>query len=781
MKRISIALILVISLSLLCCDDEKEIIKEDKVNNGHEYVDLGLSVMWATCNINANKPEEYGSYYAWAEMDTKSEYSSDKYRYYGQTPDATLISKYNYNRKYGINDGRYTLLSEDDVVHKTWKGDWRIPTSQEYDELLNNCSWSWTIQNGINGYKVTSKRPGYTDKSIFLPAAGYYFGPTNPCDGTYGCYWSSSLNTYDPYNADHLFFTNEIHVAQSSQRQYGLAIRPVFTSESWDGITSIKIDKDSLVLSLYDSYILTASIDNNIDGFIYAPKWYSDNIDVVSVNDYGLVKALSHGTATITATCLGKTAYCKITVKDPLPVNEAVDLGLSVKWATCNIGSSQPSDPGYYYAWGETSTKQSFTWINYKYYLIKDKTYGIVLSKYTSRKYWDGYNPDYKTRLEIVDDAAHVNWGGDWRIPTAEECKELRDNCIWTKTNINGIEGYKITSKRTNYSDRSIFLPAAGYMNDTGIQSYGISAYYPSDSIVSDLKSTGLNYASIERYIGIPIRPVRSSETWEGITDFFIERDTISLFVGSVDTLHAIIRSGIDDVKYDVKWYSSNTDIITVTNLGAIRAVSSGEAIITAECRDKKTECVVRVKNYTHNNHDYVDLGLSVKWATYNIGATNIEDVGDVFAWGEIDSKNDYSWSNYKFGNYEEYSLIKYCNTDTYGYNGYVDDLTTLTQEDDVASVNWGGNWRIPTKEEVSELRSNCNLTKITINGIECCKLTSKVYGYGNVYIIIPYSSYWSSDMHSNPECAWSWSIGFNFAVVNRYRYYGYAIRPVCQ
>ncbi len=117
--------------------------------------------------------------------------------------------------------------------------------------------------------------------------------------------------------------------------------------------------------------------------------------------------------------------------------------------------------------------------------------------------------------------------------------------------------------------------------------------------------------------------------------------------------------------------------------------------------------------------HPYVDMGLSVKWAVYNVGATQIEEYGDYFAWGEIEGKKKYSWSTYKYG--EAYNqLTKYTGTwSSYAKDNQYDNLTTLELIDDAAHVNWGGRWRLPTPAEMNELMTNCHSRESTVNGIK--------------------------------------------------------------
>ena len=233
-----IALMMTISASAqfyIYCSDGN-VIKVDSISmiapsenvdshNGHEYVDLGLSVKWATCNVGATKPEEYGDYFAWGETQPKSNYDWSTYKwcngsYYTQT-------KYNTNSSYGTVDNKTTLDLGDDAARANWGGSWRMPTDAELTELREQCTWTWTTQNGVYGYKVTSKKSGYTNKSIFLPAAGYRSVSSLNCAGSYGYYWSSSLYTGYPDDAYELYF-NSGHVDwYGSSRYYGLSVRPV--------------------------------------------------------------------------------------------------------------------------------------------------------------------------------------------------------------------------------------------------------------------------------------------------------------------------------------------------------------------------------------------------------------------------------------------------------------------------------------------------------------------------------------------------------------------------
>ena len=359
--------------------------------NGYEYVDLGLSVKWASYNVGASSPEEYGNYYAWGETETKSSYTSSNSVTYGGKDDISGDSEY-------------------DVATVKWGSAWRMPTSTEIGELVDDCTWTWTTQNDVYGYEVT----GTNGNSVFIPAAGYYSSSSLSGAGTYGYYWSASPNGTS--NACELFFTSsKVYNSSYTSRYYGLPIRPVSDDES---------DASS----------------GTINGYAY------------------------------------------------------VDLGLSVLWATCNIGADSPEEYGDYYAWGEIETKETYTSSNSTYY-GKSIDYGDI-----------GGDAEY--------DAATANWGSPWRMPTSSEIEELISNCTWAWTTYNGVNGYDVIGTNGN----SIFLPAAGYRSSSSLYNAGSLGNYwgstPYSSgpngayyLLFSSSSVDRNFSGY-RYLGRSVRPV---------------------------------------------------------------------------------------------------------------------------------------------------------------------------------------------------------------------------------------------------------------------------------
>lgn len=385
-------------------------------------VDLGLSVLWATCNIGATSPEEYGDYYAWGETEPKSEYTSENYKWLDSSVGSRI--KYGNSPVYGEENNQGTLDLEDDVAYIKLGRHWRMPTCSEIEELYDNCSVNRKTINGVNGFQCISKKNG---NSIFFPAAGFYDKFGLNLEGSHSYNWSSTCAIC-------------IHDGApiSKTVYYGMPVRPV-----------------------YDADIEVELPENPADGII--------------------------------------------------------DLGLSVKWRSRNLGADSPEQYGSYYQWagtcGYSDPSINIPWKLFPYGWVEGNNYH--LSKY--------YDKDNKRQLDNSDDAATHVLGAIWRIPTYKECWELMTKCTWTKTCINGIGGYKIQSNVSGYNDKWIFLPAAGKRTQDLFQQYergGRGRYcyywtstlhnsypYESAQVMDGTYDTGYHDYEL-RYYALPIRPV---------------------------------------------------------------------------------------------------------------------------------------------------------------------------------------------------------------------------------------------------------------------------------
>ncbi|MCD8291459.1 MAG: DUF1566 domain-containing protein [Prevotella sp.] len=376
--------------------DDEQLSSASGTINGYEYVDLGLDVMWATCNVGASSPSDYGDYYAWGEITTKDTYTRNNCATYEK--DMVDIS------------GNSTY----DAATANWGGTWRMPTSDEVEQLIEKCDCEWTTINGHAGCKIT----GPNGNSIFLPAVGERYQDMLVDDGESGSYWSSTPNTlYYAYCFDVSENTGSIKGYSWQSRYIGRCVRPVSGQNNNGQNDDGQTDDEQL-----------SSASGTINGYEY------------------------------------------------------IDLGLSVKWATCNVGASSPSDYGDYYAWGETSTKSSYT-------------QGTCST----------FN---KSMVDISGDsrydAARVNWGGTWRMPTSDEMNELINKCNWSWTTMDDHYGFKVTGPNSN----SIFLPATGYIDGSSLRYEGFAGYYwistPKDG--STVNSYNLGFYSGDASISLSSR-----------------------------------------------------------------------------------------------------------------------------------------------------------------------------------------------------------------------------------------------------------------------------------
>jgi hypothetical protein len=192
--------------------------------NGYEYVDLGLSVKWATCNVGANNPEEYGDYFAWGEVAPKEEYMDSTYKWYNGS--INTGTKYCTNSSEGLIDDKAVLKASYDAASVNWGGAWRMPTKEEIDELVLNCIWHCVFRKGVAGHLVT----GPNGNSIFLPAAGRRVDSSLDSAGSDGYYRSSWFNA--EYNHRTCGFSFDVESDTIFNNYYilhyhGHSVRPV--------------------------------------------------------------------------------------------------------------------------------------------------------------------------------------------------------------------------------------------------------------------------------------------------------------------------------------------------------------------------------------------------------------------------------------------------------------------------------------------------------------------------------------------------------------------------
>ena len=517
------------------------IIHEDEaLIDEHEWVDLGLpsGTLWATCNVGANAPEEYGDYFAWGETEPKDYYDWSNYKWCNGSLNS--LTKYCTKSIYGTVDGKTELDLDDDAANVNWGSSWCMPTLEQMQELCDSCTWQWTTLNGVMGRLVI----GPNGNSIFLPASGGFSSQVFN-DGRFGYYWSRTLCSPDkwdipnegegPDDAYIQFFGSSRKHVWFDRRCDGQTIRAVRATPT--EVRSLYIEQQSLDLGVMPvettrtgelTIVNNTSLVQNLTVSIDEPFLLKQEQGTASSMTIE-VPANSRSTVTVmfTATAPGEfngTAtflnpaldggQCVIPVKaQSIPQCDYVDLGLpsGTLWATCNVGANAPEEYGDYFAWGETESKEVYKWETYKWCNGSDHS----LTKYCTNS--DFGSVDNRMVLDLEDDAAYVNMGPSWRMPTNSQQTELIQKCTWQWTTMNGVNGRLVTGPNGN----SIFLPAAGERFYNSLLDAGsMSEYWSCElGLGSSICAYGIGFESDRlfwisgaRAFGRSVRAVRVSQ-----------------------------------------------------------------------------------------------------------------------------------------------------------------------------------------------------------------------------------------------------------------------------
>ena len=641
-----------------------------------ERTDLGLSVLWAPFNLGATTPKSAGYLVGWGDP-TGQNYSTNNKYFPSAKPTGNITSTTN------------------DLAKQMWEGEWRMPTSKEMQELIDECNWTWVEQEDSVGFIVSSKT---NDGEIFLPVTGIRKGTLDAEKMKEGFYWTGNLAS-DDQEATFLGFNNETVSLADTLRYLGMAIRPVY------GKLRLGITLTANIIGKPAQ--TTANIAVNMKG------------DIDEINEYGIIYGTSPkelnrkatiGTsvptkedyqATLENLSLNTTYYYaayslqnkNYSYSDTLSFTtqpkytkptEAIDLGLSVKWSPWNMGAGDENDEGLYLAWGDPT----------------------------------GETPNYSQGNKLNNiagtslDIAHAVWGGKWRMPTASEMAELA-NLEWQFEKRYGVSGWVIKGKNGN----SIWMPMHGYKRDNSI-SNSTQGFY-----------------------------------WTAETD---------------NSLHPCVA------EFLAENYMENQNVSDKTWGLFIRPVYDDSGITPEQPGE----------NDPYASHA-VDLGLSSYWSDCNLGGNTPTDIGDYYAWGETESKSEFSKSNYTLLDSNDESGYK-----VIGENG----KTISGTEYDAAKVKLGGKWQMPTTYDIQELLDLCSWEETTINGVSGYKVT----GTNGNSIFLPYSGYKTDNVYGNSNSGYYWSgtiyeHGYTnewggtiaisesggFWANGKYRYQGCVIRPV--
>ena len=745
-------------------------------NCNNYVVDLGLPVKFLNHNMGAFAPEEYGGYYAYGEIEDKGNYTSGNYTNQN-TPSADIAN---------------IRLTDKDVAHMRLGGNFSIPTSAEFNMLVDSCTWTWQGSfNGKPGYKITGKN----GNTLFMPAAGYRNGTSNNELNSRGLYRTSQLIASGEKKNWYLnFYSNSRSVPQSGDDIWlGESIRPVVSSgvTMTDG-TLVQVMTDSVqwlpaspkTATLFGTVYGISKAKTPVEiGFVAGAK------DTITIATGIILKSATTTTngkylanfAMPKDTCYYIRAYAKdqdgnIEYGNVLQFGRAyVDLGLSVKWANMNIGAVRPEQDGGYYAWGETATKATYTessnrWYENSTWLMPD----------------DGQRDDQATR----NDVAAKNWKGVWMLPNDAELVELKDNCTFTLSTLNGVRGYVIKS---NINQNSIFMPISGYYNKGDMTSYQSKSYFQS----SQMQSARSDYSKhLEenkswtdwfRYHGISARAVwkTNATAADGKTPMYVRTlPAQKNYDGTTETntLRGIIRgveNAGDGTSYGFKYWEDGhvEDAQFVANL-----TPDADGYISYLLEDLTAGKTYHFAAYINNGTDkqlgqvfdittvtLIDLGLSVKWANVNIGAESEGAGGDFYRWGA---------TTYYRNTTQEYK---------------VDKNITPQSGHDIVSNRWGSAYRMPTMEEYQELIDSTTQTWTTRNGYSGVLFTSKRKGFEDRSIFMSGDGYWNGSylQHDGWSDYWTstvstvanaYGFGFNDSKVglgDNTKAYGFMIRGV--
>ena len=620
-----------------------------------EVIDLGLpsGTRWASFNLGASKPEEYGNLYSWGETVSKAVFSESTYKWFKRDGNSVGMTKYCLTSNFGYNgfvDGKYILDPEDDAAHVKLGDDWRMPTAGDWDELARLCTREWVTLGDVTCAKLT----GPNGNSIILPPGGVAGEDSDlDGDGITGIFWASSLAQDSRYAWAFGFINDEdeedevdfpypdrcLVVTPIGGRPFGASIRPVYGAAPVLP-ESISLDQTELDIKPGETVTLNASVlpQNTTQK---TPFWISEDEDIATVSSTGEVKGVGVGETIIHGVFFDGMIMAQCTVRVGIP--EAVDLGLpsGIKWGSFNLGASYPY--GDYYAWGETEpyyasgdaqsdsphwksiwNEKIFNDINYgdggycwNSYKFSDlgidddgRMYWSGVNKYTYRHYVydDGYvyhDGDGLFALEPEDDAAHKVLGGEWRMPSWAEMQELRDQCTWEWTEQDGMSGQKVTGPNGN----SIFLPATGYRSDLELKTFGTAGRYWTSSryhvetqamLLSFTSETGY-VARSNRFAGYSIRPVQGNPAVP-VERVAMDQTEIVLMIGETATLNATVYPG-NATFTGLSWYynyatsSDPIDLSSDKDQATVTAIAKGCATVLVLTQDggKLATCKVTV------------------------------------------------------------------------------------------------------------------------------------------------------------------------------------------
>ena len=527
---------------------------------------------WAEHNVGAKSPEEYGYYFWWGGTTAYKRNASDN-GWVSVEDGSSYIFDWENCPVHGLNneklveagyldstDGRLTYIHDAAFVH--CGSPWLMPTTDEFNDLIDNCTTVWTNRNGVWGQLVIGKG-NYSSKSIFLPAAGYgdsiHDRDLDSSDGeevAEGDYWSSSAPQSTALapalyvNKGNGRYGMRIRL-EDLKRHYGLPVRPVRAASTGECIPNVVTTEFNLAADNYATITaLTAVEQNPYNGKVDISVEFFGSSNAVAQMEYDFVATNKDTMTPISISDMKKSGsitgavhrWTQKFVWDALADigGAAVDtIALSVEteqflggvqlweggpyWAECNVGATQANENGYYFWIGDTigytRNANKDGWVSsdngesFVFATTNCPTWNIA-NLFISGSYLDGWG-----NLIASRDAARVHLGTPWRMPTDAEFANLVSNCTATWTTRNGVCG-RLVSGKGDFESKSIFLPAAGYGDDSGLckaeesgnyWSASLGNYYPQFAGLLLFDSSDFKQDMTYRYYGLPVRPIRDS------------------------------------------------------------------------------------------------------------------------------------------------------------------------------------------------------------------------------------------------------------------------------
>lgn len=474
---------------------------------GIDFVDLGLpsGVKWGNVNIGSTVASDLGDLYAWGETGLKDSYTYETYAHHTGTGYTDIGTDISSNISY-------------DVAAMRIDGT-RMPSETEVRELIANCTWKKDTVNAVAGFRATGKN----GNSIFLPA---------------DYYWSSTLGSVIS-NAHCLGITPQATASAqpsvtSAERFLGYLVRPVSALVSTTEPTDITTSSAQLngIVNISDytnaevgfewSRSSSMSGATKVTVTVSANGAYNAPVsDLAEGNMFYYRAYVIKGVGGTTQTTYRGAVKSFSTKSTESTTPNKVDLGLSVKWADRNVDANLPELAGNYYAWGDLQTQLNYTAVTYRHATGNNDnaTYHYIGSNIGATQ-WD---------------IANIKLAGCWRMPTLDEMRELLNRCSWTWGTKEGIPGYWV---KNTVSHENIFLPAAGYRDNTDLNGYQSLGHYWSSIPETNGKTryasslqfdaTSKSVPMFTRYDGLTIRPVYDTNGKLGDQDIFIRTDSIS-------------------------------------------------------------------------------------------------------------------------------------------------------------------------------------------------------------------------------------------------------------